>query len=179
MMYDILLFIKEWLMKGGLVPMQTQSRPQLRDLQRVIAIGQSQEREGLKITALALEVYADGCLLTVSLLHTPTVSNPDGSIAHPEMFEVSMKDDLGNLYSGQVRGLKAWTESDFWQGRGECLCAPALVPDAHELHIEILNVQWMRWEETDQWTTRVVPDETTYGPWGFFVRFSDMEAKGQ
>ena len=45
--------------------MQPPSRILLRDLLRVIAIGQSQEHKGLRISLLALEVYADGSILTI------------------------------------------------------------------------------------------------------------------
>ena len=53
--------------------MERPTYAQLRELLRVIAIDQSQEHEGLKISLLALDVYDDGCQLKLLLRRAEAV----------------------------------------------------------------------------------------------------------
>lgn len=158
-------------MKGGLVLMKPPSRPQLRDLLRVIAVGQSQKHDGLVLTLLALEVYTDGCLLTVLLQRARSVQEPADQFARMETVEVTMMDDQGGAYTGELHGHSGSSWADFWQGRGQCICRPTLDPQARALRIEIPSIGWTYWKETEQGEMRTVPGELTKGPWIFSIQY--------
>lgn len=169
MMYDI-LSIKVWPMRGGLVPVQPQSRPQLRDLLRVIAIGQSQEHEGLKITALALELYSDGSLLTILLQRAQPFPMPAYHYARLGQVGVTLKDDRGSVYSGQLHEHSGSSSQDFWEGRCQCAFTPILATEARTLQIEISAIHWIYMEETDQGILHKESGDVTTGPWVFSVQ---------
>ena len=150
-----------------------QTHPELRDLLRVIPIGQTQQHEGMVLTLLALEVYADGCLLTVLMQRDQVASWMMGDrMAQPESAKVTMADDCGGAYTGRLDGLRSSTGLDFWQGRAECACTPTLDPAARELHVEISDVRWERWEETDQGELRRHEGEILDGPWVYIFQFA-------
>jgi hypothetical protein len=150
--------------------MELSTHPQLRDLLRVIPIGQTQEHEGLTLTPLALEVYTDGCLLTVLLQRAQSVSLPLGRFARIKQVDVTMTDDRGGVYMGQMHGHSGSSLPGFWQGRSQCACTPTLDPESRALHIEIPSVHWDYMEETEQGDLGRIPGEITNGPWIFFIQ---------
>ena len=158
--------------------MQPPSRILLRDLLRVIAIGQSQEHEKLRLSPLALEVYADGCNLTILFQIAqpmPTLDNQHPRIRTLDRVEVTMTDGRSTEYTGLLGERGSSSSPDFWQGRGHWVCTPTLNPVAHRLRIEIPIVQWLYMEETEQGNMRRVPGETTHGPWNFSVQIPAAE----
>jgi hypothetical protein len=70
----------------------------LRELVRVVGIGQSQEHSGLTISLLSLEVYADGCLLLVLFQSYPTEFPSGHPIPEPVNYPVLVPDDRGGQY---------------------------------------------------------------------------------
>lgn len=155
-------------------------RPLLSDLLRVIGIGQTQEYAGLRLSLLALEVYADGCILIVLLQRTQPVQAPDdedyqrrfpilGQVA------VTMTDDCGGEYTGAMAERGSSSQPGFWKGRGQFSCTPTLDPAAQELRIDIPTVTWQYMEEIEQGEMRYVPGETIYGPWSFTIQIPAAE----
>ncbi|HKT37479.1 MAG TPA: hypothetical protein VJR48_03850, partial [Ktedonobacterales bacterium] len=126
-------------------------RPLLSDLLRVIGIGQTQEYEGLRLSLLALEVYADGCILTVLLQRDQPIQEHDDEDIHrriPILGEVAvtMADDCGGEYTGAMAERGSSSQPGFWKGRGQFPCTPTLDPAAQELRIEIPAVTWQYME---------------------------------
>lgn len=149
-----------------------------REVQRVIPVAQTQQQGEVEITMLAIEVYADGCVLTTSLRVVPGTPGIPERFAHME-FMVTMADDRGGSYAGQVDAMRTQSGPDFWQGRAECAVTPALAPNARELRIEIPELRWRRQETTENGVTQMVPGEITPGPWRFTVRFPPAQLQGQ
>lgn len=146
---------------------QPPTYPQLRDLLRVIAIDQSQEHGGLKLSLLALEVYEDGCTLTLLLQRAQAIPVSYERLQHAD---VNITDDRGALYVGDLSNLHGSFGPDFWQYRATCAFTPTLDPAARELRIEIPSAQvgglgWLRAHRDAQ-----SPGETTYGPWNFAIQ---------
>jgi hypothetical protein len=152
--------------------------PLLRDLARVIPIGERQQHEGLTLTALALEVYADGCLLTVLLQRSLIDSTPPDQVPRFGIFgnvTVTMTDDRGGVYTGFLHGSSGSAVADFWEWRAQFACTPTLDPAARALRIEIPAVQWSYREHTEQGDLLRVMDEMMPGPWIFSVRLPAVE----
>lgn len=150
-------------------------RPLLSDLLRVIGIGLTQEYEGLKLSLLALEVYADGCILTILLQRDQPIREHDDGDIHRRIpilgqVAVTMTDDCGGEYTGAMGERGSSSGPGFWKGRSQFICMPTLDPAARELHIEIPTVTWQYMEETEQEDIRKVPGETIYGPWNFTIQ---------
>lgn len=146
--------------------MQQPTYAELRDLLRVIAIDQSQEHEGLKISLLALEVYDDGCTLKLLLQRAHALPVSQQQLQHAD---VSISDDRGAAYVGDMSVLHGSCTPDSWQYQASYTFMPTLDPAARELRIEIPAVQvgaigWARGHRDAQ-----SPGETTQGPWSFSV----------
>lgn len=155
--------------------MQPSSPLEMSNLRRVIPIAQTQGRDEVLITLLALEVYANGCVLTSLLRIAPGTTGIQERFGHPSFTPV-MTDDLGNSYAGATRAVRMQSGSDFWEGRAECICLPMLDPRARELHIEIPELAWDRAEWSEQGLTGYVPGETTPGPWQFRILIDPASA---
>ncbi|HEU4782037.1 MAG TPA: hypothetical protein VFS83_01725 [Ktedonobacterales bacterium] len=149
--------------------MERPTYAQLRELLRVIAIGQSQEHEGLKISLLALEVYADGCILTILLQRAQAVP-----AAHERLgrIDVNITDDRGAVYAGHMSDLHGSFEpdADYWEYRIRCTFTPTLDPGARELRIEIPSVQTGALGWANAHRDAQSPGVTTHGPWRFSIQ---------
>src|SRR5690348_16451648 len=138
----------------------------LRELLRVIAIDQSQEHEGLKISLLTLDVYDDGCQLKLMLRRAEAVPVSQERLQHAD---VNIVDDRGSVYAGDMSDLEGRFGPDFWQYSNTCTFVPTLDPAARELRIEIPSVQtgalgWARAHRDAQ-----SPGESTHGQWVFTI----------
>lgn len=147
--------------------MEPPTYPQLRDLLHVIAIDQSQEHEGLRISLLALEVFADGCKLTILLQRAQAVPVSHEQLQHAD---VNITDDHDGVYAGDMSDLHGSFGPDFWEYRVTYSFMPTLDPAAHELRIEVPAVQvgalgWPRAHRDPQ-----SPGETMHGPWSFSIQ---------
>jgi len=163
---------------GSQVPstMNRPTYPECRDLVRVIAIGQSQQHEELVLSLLALEVYADGCLLTTLLQRARAEPMPHDRLARLGQVTVTMTDDRGGVYTGELYVGSSSSVPEFWQGRAQCACTPTLDPAARALRIEIPAVQWSYLDETEPGDLRWLPEEIMPGPWIYSVRFPTTTA---
>lgn len=146
---------------------QPPTYPQLRVLLRVIAINQSQEHEGLKLSLLALEVYEDGCKLMLLLQRAQAVPVSHEQLQH---VDIDITDDRGTKYVGDLGVLHGSFGPDFWHYRVTCTFMPTLNPAPHVLRIGIPSVQvdalgWVLAHRDAQ-----SPGETKYGPWNFSIQ---------
>ena len=156
-------------MLGAGTPMHRPTPPLLRNVLRVIPINQSQEHEGLTLTAVALEVYADGCLLRSLLQRVCAEPDPRDQFARLGDITVTMTDDHENRYAGQLLGSSGSYRPGYWEERARCEFTPTLDPAARALRIEIAAIQWTYAEETAQGELHRVPGESRHAPWIFSV----------
>jgi Clp amino terminal domain, pathogenicity island component len=150
--------------------MHRQTHPVFRDLLRVIPISEHQEHAGVAVTAVALEVYADGSLLTLLLQRARAEPDPRFQFARLGGITVTITDDHDNVYAGWLHGSSGSYGSGMWEERAQCACTPTLDPAAGALRIEIAAIQWTYAEETAQGERRWVPGEVAPGPWIFSIR---------
>lgn len=155
--------------------MQTPSPLQMSDLLRVIPIAQTQQRGEVLITLLALEVYANGCVMTSLLRIAPGTVGIHERFGYPS-FKLVLQDDRGTSYASTPQGASGYNASDFWQGRAECSFLPTLDPLARELAIEIPELVWQRAAWSEEGLTGHIPGETTPGPWIFRVAIEPESA---
>jgi hypothetical protein len=149
--------------------------PPFRDLLRVIAIAERQEHEDVTLTAVALEVYADGCLLTLLLQRTRAEPDPRDPFARLGDITVTMMDDHDHVYAGQVQGSSGGARLGFWDGRAQCAFTPTLDPAAAAVRIEMAAIQWTYALETAQGEHQWVQGDVTPGPWIFSVSLPAAE----
>jgi hypothetical protein len=150
--------------------------PPFHDLVRVIPIAERQEHEEVTLTAVALEVYADGCLLTLLLQRARAEPDPRDPFARLGDATVTMTDDQDHVYAGQVHGSSAVSRLGFWDGRAQCAFVPTLDPAAGTVRIEIAAIQWTYALETAQGEQHWVHGDVTPGPWIFSVRLPAVGA---
>ena len=151
------------------------SRPNLRELVRVVGIGQSQEHNGLFVSLLSLEVYKDGCLLLVLMQSHP--AEFPAMVEMPEFtdFPVLVSDDRGGQYTVRPSIGGQLQEPGYREVRASWLWTAPLDAEAHTVRIEIPAVVWQLtiMDDTDtdtdadtrQW--QVVPGDHIPGPWVF------------
>jgi Clp amino terminal domain, pathogenicity island component len=144
--------------------------PPFHDLLRVIAIAERQQHEDVTLTAVALEVYADGCLLTLLLRRVRAEPDPRDPFARLGQITVTMTDDHDHGYAGHVQGSNGGARPGFWDGRAQCAFTPTLDPAAGAVRIEITAIQWTYALETAQGEHQWVQGDVTPGPWIFSVR---------
>ncbi len=143
------------------------NRPNLRELVRVVGIGQSQEHNGLLISLLSLEVYKDGCLLLVLMQSHPAAFPPSGQLAEFADFPVPVSDDRGGQYTVPPVLSAQLMEPGYREVRASWLWMSPLDPEARTVRIEIPTVVWQLRIMDDTRQTQVVPGEDIQGPWVF------------
>src|SRR5262249_34078864 len=116
--------------------------PLFRDLLRVIAIGEREQHDGVTLTAVALEVYADGCLLTLLVQRIRAEPEPRGRVARLAEITATMTDDHDHVYVGHVQASSGVARPDSWEGRALYACTPTLDPVAEAVRIEIPQIAW-------------------------------------
>src|SRR5436305_9806527 len=152
--------------------------PALRQLVRVIPVGQTQGQRGIEVLALALEVYADGFGVTLQLQAAGGASFARGTPDLP----LEATDDRGGRYTGRAYGGSGDGGRDYWQWRLARAFTPALDPAARELRQEAAALHWLRPDETRRrvfqgaGALRPVPAERVPGPWTFTVALPPGDA---
>jgi hypothetical protein len=144
--------------------------PPFHDLLRVIAIAERQQHDDVTLTAVALEVYADGCLLTILLQRVRAEADPRDPFARLGDINATMTDDHDNVYAGQAHGSSGVSRPPIWEGRAQCAFTPTLDLAAGAVRIEIAAIQWIYVLETAQGTQHSVQADVTPGPWIFSVQ---------
>ncbi len=140
---------------------------ELRELERVIAVGQVRSYPGGRLILLSIEAYREGCLLQFRILtdEDPTSSAGAGTDlllgVLPDL-EVEARDDLGRRYPV----LEGGSGGGGRESRHEMRIPRPLDPSAGELTVTVMT---MRWEDagTGRRGRRLVREET--GPWVFPV----------
>ena len=141
--------------------------PTLKDLVRVVPIGQSQVHGGVTVMMLALEQYADGFVVTFRVLS----DEPWPFDIHREgfqHFEVDLRVTTasGTEYDGRMLHSGLSTRMEGWQGRFEYQHAPALDPTASWVRIEVLALHWLKRIPDPPFQA---PAKEMTGPWVFTV----------
>ncbi len=141
--------------------------PELRELERVIAVGQVRSHPGGRLILPSIELYREGCLLSIRILSDGDLAARGGSRAEriheglPDL-EVEARDDLGRRYPVLERsGGGGGRES-----RHDFQIPRPLNPSAGELTVTVTT---MRWESIDTRRRRRVGGREETGPWVFTV----------
>ncbi len=139
--------------------------PELRQLERVIAVGQVRSYPGGRLILSSIEAYREGCLLQVRILsdEDPTVpGQPGAEPLHGELpdLEIEASDDLGRRYPVLYRsGGGSEREVGY-----EFMIPRPLDPSAGELTVSVTT---MRWEDVDVRRRRRAVVREVSGPWVF------------
>lgn len=143
------------------------NRPNLRELVRVVGIGQSQEHNGLLVSLLSLEVYKDGCLLLVLMQSHPAAFPPSGQMPEFTDFPVLVSDDRGGQYTVHPSLGGQLQEPGYREVRASWLWTSPLNPAARTVRIEIPAVVWQLRIMDDTRQMQMVPGDHMQGPWVF------------
>jgi hypothetical protein len=143
------------------------NRPNLRELVRVLGIGQSQEHNGLLVSLLSLEVYKDGCLLLVLMQSHPAEFPASGHMPEFADFPVLAGDDRGGQYRVHPSLDGQLTEPDYREVRASWLWESPLDPEARSVRIEIPAVVWQIRIMDGTRQMQMVPGDQVQGPWVF------------
>ena len=136
--------------------------PALRELLRVVPIAQAQRHGDVEAIALALEVYADGFVVTVLL---QAVGQPGLTQGSPDL-PLTATDDRGGHYTSRMHGGSGGGGPQRWQWRLARSFTPVLDPAARELRLEAAEFHWLRPDPAQRTLT---PAERVPGPWTFTV----------
>ncbi len=145
--------------------------PRLHRLVRVVPIGETQERHGVEVLALALEVYEAGFVATFqiqSLGAGPDLGDADDAERSPRLALTAIDDRSGHYTSQPYEGSGFGQKRD-WQWRGAYRFAPALDPAARTLWLALAGLAWPRPDGTPR---RSVLAPTLRGPWRFAVNMA-------
>jgi hypothetical protein len=135
------------------------SPPDLLQHVRVLPIAQSAVNGGVEMTALSLEAYTDGFLVTLRVVTAEARPRTPESHAFPD-FAFQVTDDRGRTY-------EAWPQGGGGSGRQwryTQVFTPALDPAARELRLEAPELPWWRMGSDSP-----DPTEAQLGPWRFVV----------
>jgi hypothetical protein len=143
------------------------NRPNLRELVRVVGIGQSQEHNGLLISLLSLEVYKDGCLLLCLMQSHPAEFPPSGHMPEFADFPVLVSDDRGGQYTVHPSLGGQLQEPGYREVRAAWLWTSPLDSEARTVRIEIPAVVWQLRTMDDTRQMQMVPGDHVQGPWVF------------
>lgn len=137
--------------------------PSLRDLTRVVAVGQVQPTEMGTLTLLSLEAFRDGFLVRL-LAAWAEAERPDAEgLDLVERVVVEAIDDRGRRYEPWFYG--GGGNGASW--RFDHACSPALDPLAQELRLTIPALAWRR--AAPPWLPATDEPWTETGPWTFVV----------
>jgi hypothetical protein len=145
------------------------SPPELLQLLRVLPIAQLAVNGGVEMTALSLEAYTDGFLVTLRVVTAEARPRTPESDAFPD-FAFHVTDDRGRAY-------EAWPQGGGGSGRHWRFIrafTPALDPAARELRLEAPELRWWRLGSDSP-----EPTETQLGPWRFVVALHGEERGGR
>lgn len=135
---------------------------ELRELVRVLAVGQTRNVRGTMLTLLSIERYDDGSVAQFWLRRE--ASGAAGNIAMPDFLPVAT-DDRGGRYVAWPHGGSGGGPPSRINWRCAFRFAPALDAAAAELQIEIPEIGLVRTDPSGE----VSEEEVVAGPWSFAV----------
>lgn len=144
--------------------------PFSRRLLRVIPIGRSYREGSCELTVIALEVYAESCVMT-GWLRAVALSADERALQPLAWVTLSLSDDLGARYSTEQLASATSIDSGYFHGRLNYEFRPTLNPAARTLQVMVSELRWEHWE-------RSAPDDEAalyrhWGeegtPWGFTI----------
>jgi len=147
------------------------ARPRLRNLVRVVAIGQTQEHNGVRVSLLALEVYDGGCVLSARITSDQFTDFQRGIFRDLDRFPLRVWDDRGQDYESFEGGGSSSAGPDFYEAHPNTTLMPTLEPSATALSIEIAGIAF-QFRDTNASITGAphrTPGDTIRGPWLFHV----------
>ncbi|HEY7779148.1 MAG TPA: hypothetical protein VIC85_02945 [Ktedonobacterales bacterium] len=133
-------------------------------------MGVRQRHEEVTLTAVALEVYADGCLVTILIQRARAEADPRDQLTRLGKITGTMTDDHDQVYAGKDHGSSGVSRLGFWDGRAQCAFTPTLEPAAGAVRIEIAAITWHYAPEAAPGERHWVPGDVTAGPWVFSMR---------
>lgn len=144
--------------------------PAQAELLRVIPIARQAVHDGVAIMLLSLESYADSFIVQGRLRIEQEAPSRPSIHRFPELHSLEARDDRGNRYRSHQQGGGGSTRD--W--RFSFALTPALDPAAHELHIEIAELPWRRFDRNAP--ERQHEREVQPGPWAFTIPLPSEEA---
>lgn len=121
-----------------------------------------QERNGVELLALAVEIYTNGFVVTLQAQSHGAVPYINAAPATT----LALTDDCGSRYASQPYGASGEGARSDWQWRLAYRCTPALDPRARALRLEIGTLVWYRPDPVQE---RFVSEHTVRGPWVFAI----------
>lgn len=138
--------------------------PYWTDLERVIAVAQSQTVNNIRLTLVSVETYAMyGFLLTINF--ESIAPNPQFDRAGRGWMRARIVDYKGNQYKSFLTMIPGISYQQVYRGRAVMICMPHLADQADRLSITIDTIEW---EFTDSDET-LPSSEVIPGPWVFDV----------
>lgn len=135
---------------------------ELRALVRVLAVGQTRDVRGTKLTLLSVERYDDGFVAQFGLRRE--ASDAAGTITMPDLLPEAT-DDRGGRYVAWPHGGSGGGHPSRMTWRCAFRFAPALDAAAAELRIEVPEIGLVRPDPAGE----VSEEEVVAGPWSFAV----------
>lgn len=148
------------------------SAPELRELIRVVSIGQSQVHNGVTVMMLALELYADGFVVTFRVLSDDSWPVRDTPEQHVNLeVDLGVTTSSGSEYGGRkLAGSYSFGAdgcgADGWHARFLYQHAPALDASASWVRIEVPALYWLKRLPDPPYRA---PAHEITGPWTFTV----------
>lgn len=136
---------------GAAPPIPRERAPELGTVRAVVPIVQTVHAAGIAVTLISLETYDGGFLL-----HGEFSAKYGGASADNPwhgMPVVTAVDDTGTSYR--------WWPQHGSRGRFSCQFAPALNPNARQLHLTVTEIYWT--------FIRIQRRELDSGPWEFSI----------
>lgn len=135
---------------------------ELRELVRVLAVGQTRDVRGTKLTLLSVERYDDGFVAQFWVRRE--MSDPTWTVAAPDFLPVAI-DDRGGRYVAWPHGGSGGGHPSRMTWRYAFRFAPALDAAAAELRLEVPEIGLVRPDPARD----LSEEEVVAGPWSFAV----------
>lgn len=133
--------------------------PEMSELTRVVAIGQSQTVGATEITLLSLEIYDAGAILNGRIRRRP--ASEEFRFPRPT---IALTDEQGTSYA-------VWPGGGYGNSHDQHLSwSFSPPPRAPSLRVEIPELQW---QAVDRASNRLVPGPAETGPWAFAIPISE------
>jgi hypothetical protein len=138
--------------------------PHWTDLERVIAVTQTQTASNIRVTLVSIEIYSGHGFLVTTNVDTLA---PDSLFdrAGRGWMRATIADQQGNQYISLMSMIPGLTHAHLFHGRAVLVCMPPMAVNARHLSLTIDAIEW---------ESREAPDappsiETFPGPWDFAV----------
>ena len=140
--------------------------PYWTDLERVIAVAQTQTASDMSVTLVSIEIYSGHGFLVATNVDT-LAPNTLFDRAGRGWMNATIADQHGNQYISLMSMIPGRTHRHLFHGRAVLVCMPQLAITARRLSIKINAIEYESREPPD-----APPSIDTFpGPWDFVVSF--------